>query len=194
MSASTKAEQLLQRMNRRTTNTASSVDEGIDQKKDILETIVGAVGVPDESVQGPAVVDQVQPPIETTTDRAESLASVALTGSDDKTQVEVNSTFENGMGHQEVKETSDIDLSKGLASIADQVVREIKSKKTKKDTHRKATYELPIELLERFDRIASLMKEPRGFKERTIQHLLERFCDEMEVQLQARQKQHRRKP
>ncbi|MCL6634001.1 MAG: hypothetical protein K6T63_15395 [Alicyclobacillus herbarius] len=188
MSASTKAEQLLQRMNRRTNNTPSTIDDSIDQKKDILDTIAGPTTAFESQQESPSYDNNskeqaIETSFDDNIDEQETIHS-------DKSKYQAQSSLSSERGNPkiEVERTSQTSVSEGLSSIAEQVVKEIKSKKTKRDTHKKATYELPIDLLERFDRIAKRMKEPRGFKEKTIQRLLEQFCDAVEAQLEQKKK------
>lgn len=165
MSTNTKAEQLLQRMNRRVSN-KNGVEIGIDEKKTIIDQITGDGVAATEAENADSNGDGTEQTLgETTTDKGQT-----------QIQVKGESSLVVGQGHV----PSENDLSLGLASIATEVVQEIKQRKTKKDTHRNATFQLPIELLERFDRIAKMNKNVRGFKEKTVQRLLEQFCDAYE--------------
>jgi hypothetical protein len=186
VSASTKAEQLLQRMNRRTNNTPTTIDDSIDQKKDILDTIAGPTTVPESQLEAPSDSNNDKSPSVVTSSDSKAPEQATSESDNAKPQREVDSHGHIDNLHGEADLTSQSSMSEGLASIAEQVVKEVKSKKTKRDTHKKATYELPIDLLNRFDRIAKRNKDVRGFKEKTIQRLLEQFCDAVEAQLEKK--------
>ena len=175
MSASTtKSERLLQRMNRRTENTAASVDEGIEQKRDILDTIVGSNH--DNHSQMASDLDNLKEQVTVTSyiDNSISQDNEIINKNNSSEQ----SSFTNTLGPK--------NFAQEMASIAEQVAQEAKARKTKRETHKQVTYQLPKELLKRFDRIAQRNKDVRGFKEKTVQRLIEEFCDAMEAKQKKR--------